>query len=109
MSPASAFQLVTSSADANIFCRCNTGLLLYYNSTMRYTVQARLDANGRRDLAQLVRSLGWSPSQVVREAIRRMASYHLPPGRTRVAGLGKFSSGMSDLATNKKHLKGFGR
>jgi hypothetical protein len=76
---------------------------------MRDTVQARLDADSRRDLAQLVRSLGWSPSQVVREALRRMASYHLPPGRARVAGVGKFSSGIPDLATNKKHLKGFGR
>jgi hypothetical protein len=74
---------------------------------MRSTVQARLDAAGRRDLAQLVRSLGWSPSQVVREALRRMA-HQSPPERARVAGTGKFSSGFSDLATNKKHLKGFG-
>ena len=75
---------------------------------MRSTVQARLDAASRRDLAQLVQTLGWSPSQVVREALRRMASSHLSAGRPRVAGMGKFSSGASDLGSNKKHLKGFG-
>lgn len=75
---------------------------------MSSTVQARLDAASRRDLAQLVRSLGWSPSQVVREALRRMASSHLPVKRPRIAGLGKFSSGVPDLGSNKKHLKGFG-
>ena len=75
---------------------------------MRATVQARLDAAGRRDLARLVRSLGWSPSQVVREALRPLASSQPLPGRPRVAGLGKFSSGVPDLGSNKKHLKGFG-
>jgi hypothetical protein len=37
-----------------------------------------------------------------------MASSHLPAGHRRIAGIGKFSSGVSDLATNKKHLRGFG-
>jgi hypothetical protein len=76
---------------------------------MRPTVQARLDAASRRDLAQLVQSLGWSPSKVVREALRRLASSHPPPGRPRIVGLGKFSSGVRDLGSNKKHLSGFGR
>jgi hypothetical protein len=75
---------------------------------MNATVQARLDAASRRDLAKLVRSLGMTPSEVVREALRRMAASDLPSGRPRIAGLGKFCSGVSDLASNKKHLKGFG-
>ena len=75
---------------------------------MRSTVQARLDAASRRDLAVLVRSLGWSPSRVVREALRRMASLQVPPGRPRIAGMGKFSSGVPDLGSNEKHLRGFG-
>ena len=37
---------------------------------MKGAVQARLDAASRRDLEQLVRSFGWSPSKVVREALR---------------------------------------
>lgn len=76
---------------------------------MRSTVQARLDAASRRDLAQLVQSLGWSPSKVVREALRRLASSHPLPGRPRIAGLGKFSSDIPDLGSDKKHLRGFGR
>jgi hypothetical protein len=68
-----------------------------------------LDAAGRRDLARLVETLGLSPSEVVRIALRQMTSSHPPEGRPRVAGLGKFSSGIPDLGSNKKHLKGFGR
>jgi hypothetical protein len=75
---------------------------------MRSSVQARLDAASRHDLAQLMQNLGWSPSRVVREALRRMASSHPVSGRPRIAGLGKFSSGVRDLGSNKKHLKGFG-
>ena len=86
----------------------NPASILYYNVNMKSTVQARLDTVSRRDLAQLVRSLGWSPSRVVREALRRMASSQLPAGHPRVTGTGKFSSGVSDLGSNKRHLKGFG-
>jgi hypothetical protein len=65
--------------------------------------------SSRRDLEQLVRALGWSPSRVVREALRRLAASHPLPKRPRLAGLAKFSSGVADLGSNKKHLKGFGR
>jgi hypothetical protein len=59
------------------------------------TVQARLDR------------LGLSPSMVVREGIRLLATTQ--PKNRKIAGLGKFSSGASDLGSNKKHLQGFGR
>jgi hypothetical protein len=59
------------------------------------TVQARLDR------------LGLSPSMVVREGIRLLAATQ--PESRKIAGLGKFSSGASDLGSNKKHLQGFGR
>jgi hypothetical protein len=59
------------------------------------TVQARLDR------------LGLSPSMVVREGIRLLATTQ--PKSRKIAGLGKFSSGASDLGSNKKHLQGFGR
>lgn len=75
---------------------------------MRSTVQARLDAETSRDLARLIRNLGWTPSQVVREALHRMAASDLSPKRPRVVGTGKFSSGIPDLGSNEKHLKGFG-
>jgi hypothetical protein len=75
---------------------------------MKAAVQARLEAASRRDLEQLVQRFGWSPSKVVREALRRLASSCPAPRRPRIVGLGKFSSGVPDLGSNKKHLKGFG-
>jgi hypothetical protein len=75
---------------------------------MKGAVQARLDPASRRDLTRLAPTFGWSPSKVVREALRRLATSHPPTGRPRIAGLGKFSSGVPDLGSNKKHLKGFG-
>ena len=71
------------------------------------TVQARLDAETEKTLARLVNRLGVSPSKVVREGIRLLGVSQ--PKRRRVAGLGKFASGISDLGSNKKHLKDFGR
>jgi hypothetical protein len=31
------------------------------------------------------------------------------PAIRRIAGLGKFTSGLPDLGSNKKHLRGFGK
>ena len=76
---------------------------------MTSTVQARLDEEARRNLSHLTRELGWSPSKVVREALRRMAAAHPGAARPRIVGLGQFASGIDDLGSNKKHLKGFGR
>jgi hypothetical protein len=76
---------------------------------MPVTVQARLDTETRQTLAQLVRHLGWSQSAVVREGIRLLAACHRGPIEKRVVGLGKFASGIKDLGSNKRHLKGFGR
>lgn len=75
----------------------------------KITVQARLDEEATRDLEHLRRALGLSTSEVVREAVRRMAATHPRAPRPRMAGLGQFASGVPDLGSNKKHLKGFGR
>jgi hypothetical protein len=75
---------------------------------MKTTVQARLDATSQRQLQQLVRELGWSPSKVVREGLQLLAACH-GPKRRKIVGLGKFNSGIRDLGSNKEHLKGFGR
>jgi hypothetical protein len=76
---------------------------------MNSVVQARLDTDARKTLDRLVHQLGWSPSRIVREGIRLVAASHPPAGGPRIIGLGKFSSGVSDLGSNKEHLKGFGR
>ena len=83
---------------------------MYYNKNMKTaTIQARLDPEAKRSLTRLVRQLGWTPSKVVREGLRLLSAATPAKGRPRVAGLGKFSSGVADLGSNKKHLKGFGR
>ena len=77
--------------------------------TMRNAIQARLDERSRRRLAALVRELGWTPSRVVREGLRVLEASYLRRKRRGVIGLGKFSSGVPDLGSNKKHLRDFGR
>jgi dTDP-D-glucose 4,6-dehydratase len=76
---------------------------------MKTVVQARLDEDSQVALNRLVRKLGWSPSQVVREGLRLMTAYYGEPAKKRIVGLGQFASGHSDLATNEKHMEGFGR
>jgi hypothetical protein len=84
-------------------------LSLWYNSSMRASVQARLDAQARADLEMLVERLECSPSAVVRKALRVLAGCYGTPKQKRIIGLGQFASGIPDLASNKEHLKGFGR
>jgi hypothetical protein len=73
---------------------------------MKTSVQARLDPESQAALDGLVRRLGWSPSEVVREGIRLVDKQHAKPPR--LIGIGMFSSGLGDLATNKKYMEGFG-
>lgn len=76
---------------------------------MKTVVQARLDKDSQVALEKLMRRLGWSSSQVVREGLKLMvASYGAAP-KKKIIGLGKFDSGVADLGSNKKHLEGFGK
>jgi len=76
---------------------------------MRSAIQARLDEPSRKRLSALMRELGWSPSQVVREGLRILEASYLRRKKRGIIGLGKFRSGVSDLGSNKKHLKDLGR
>lgn len=76
---------------------------------MRTAIQARLDDRSRKRLDALVRELGWSPSQVVREGLRVLEASYLRRKKRGIIGLGKFKSGVSDLGSDKKHLRDFGR
>jgi hypothetical protein len=77
---------------------------------MPSTIQARLDESSKKILTELVKQLGWSPSKAVREGLRLLAACHLrKAGRRTIIGQGKFASGISDLASNKEHMKDFGR
>lgn len=75
---------------------------------MGSTIQARLDGSVQKALAKLVKQLGWSPSKVVREGLKLLAGCHLHNGRRKIIGQGKFASGISDLGSNKEHLRDFG-
>src|SRR5260370_33555231 len=76
---------------------------------MRSAIQARLDDRSRKRLAVLVRELGWTPSQGVREGLRILEASYLRRKKQGIIGLGKFRSGGSDLGSSKKHLRDFGR
>jgi hypothetical protein len=73
------------------------------------TVQARLDRRSRVALERLVRRTGWSASRVVREGVHLLATCYGVRSGKRVIGVGRFASGLPDLASNKKHLRGFGQ
>jgi len=76
---------------------------------MRNAIQARLDDRSQRRLAVLVRELGWTPSQVVREGLRVLEASYLRRKKRGIIGLGKFRSGVSDLGSNKNYLRDFGK
>lgn len=72
-------------------------------------MQARLDEETQIRLGKIVRRLGWNSSEVVREGIRLVEEHHLAPRRRKWVGVGEHDSGIPDLSTNKKHMKGFGK
>ncbi len=45
---------------------------------------------------------------MVREGIRLVEERHGHPRRRKLVGIGKFDSGVTDLATNKKYLEDLG-
>jgi hypothetical protein len=76
---------------------------------MPTTVQARLDGKAEAALKQLVRENGWTPSEAVRNSLRKAAEQQKPKRRPRLVGIGCVSFGPGDLATNKKRMEGFGK
>jgi hypothetical protein len=76
---------------------------------MRTVIQARLDNRSQKTLKLLVRELGWTPSRVVREGLRALEANYFRRKKRGIIGLGKFSSGIPDLGSNKKHLQDFGK
>jgi hypothetical protein len=72
-------------------------------------VHARLDDESHRLLKRLRRSTGLTDSDLLRQGLRTLATNRRAHGRPAILGLGKFTSGHRDLASNKAHLRGFGR
>jgi hypothetical protein len=76
---------------------------------MSTIIRARLDSGTDSLRNELQKQLGWTNSQIVREGIKSLSSLVRNTGKRKIIGLGKFESGISDLGSNKKHLKGFGK
>jgi hypothetical protein len=76
---------------------------------MGATVQVRLDEKSEAALKRLVRAKGCTPSQAVRESILKNDEQLRDQPRPRLIGIGCVSFGPGDLATNKKHMEGFGK
>jgi hypothetical protein len=45
----------------------------------------------------------------IQVAVEKTANGRPPKKPRKIIGAGKFASGIADLATNKKHMEGFGR
>ena len=76
---------------------------------MNTVVQARLDSETRKLLTSLTSEMGLTQSDVLREGIRLLAASVPAVRRRRIVGIGKYETGITDLGSNKKHLKDFGR
>jgi hypothetical protein len=78
---------------------------------MKPYIHARLSPEERVMLEQLKESSGYTESEILRRGLR-LVSQELGarPSALDVAGrsVGKFTTGPKDLATNRKHLDGFG-
>jgi hypothetical protein len=80
-----------------------------YDKSMGRIVQSRLDPETLKLLTRLRRSTGLTDSELLRRGLRRLAERELRAQRHRIVGVGKFASKVTDLASNKRHLRGFGR
>ncbi len=76
---------------------------------MAKLVQARLDDETDELLKELRKRTGLSDSELVRRGVRSLADALPAPAGVHVIGVGRFSSGVRDLGSNKTHLAGFGR
>ena len=78
---------------------------------MKTYIHARLSKEDRRILEELKKSTGRSESDLVRRGLR-LILHEVQPKKSalELAGrsAGKFEKGPRDLATNRKHLEGFG-
>jgi hypothetical protein len=67
-----------------------------------------LDPDTRKKLEELRRATGWSTSRIVREGLRLLNTTRKTKKRRSIIGAAMFASGEPDLATSRRHLKGFG-
>lgn len=72
-------------------------------------IHARLDDESLKLIAKLRLKTKLNDSEIVRNGIKALAELSIPPKKKKIIGIGKFSSGISDLGSNKKHLSLLGK
>ena len=75
---------------------------------MGRVLHVRLDEATEQALNRLSRESGPAESDLVRRALAAYADGLPASTRPAIIGLGEFSSGVGDLASNKAHLAGLG-
>jgi hypothetical protein len=76
---------------------------------MARIIHAQLDVETEKMLHEVERGLGWSDSEIVRAGIKMLRGVMLRRRSRPIVGIGRFPSVLSDLGSNKAHLKRFGR
>ena len=76
---------------------------------MSRVIHARLDKDTDSLRGELQKQFGWSDSQIVREGIKSLSALIRNGEKRTIIGQGRYKSGIPDLASNKKHLEGFGK
>lgn len=76
---------------------------------MSRIVHVRLDDEDSAAFERLQRRTGAPVSDLVRAGLRLLLEQQPPEETPTIVGLGAFSSGVGDLASNKDHLRGLGR
>lgn len=74
---------------------------------MAATLQARLDRKTANMLARLRKLTGLSDSELARRGLESLAK-DLDDRGPVLVGIGQYDSGVGDLATNPRYMKGFG-
>lgn len=76
---------------------------------MSQIIQARIDDELSKKL-EILKQNGYSEAAAVREGLIILAALIIKKEKKdRVIGIGAFESNISDLGSNKKPLKGFGK
>lgn len=78
------------------------------SSAKTAVVHARLDPETHEMLAELRKQRGARDSAIIREAIQALHGAAHPTNRPKIVGVGEFTARQTDLATNPRHLRGFG-
>lgn len=82
-------------------------VLRWYDSGVSLTLQARLDRKAEKTLGRLRKKTGLSDSELTRRGLEALAR-ELDAEPAGLIGLGQHDSGVQDLATNPRHMRGFG-